>query len=165
MQEWPKHWGRKKTTALAFAKISPARARRLERLVEELRKLEKWVYRYRHEKDDLYQFLSAVIVEYWEWQRQKKSNRNAEAVRILFDIAARKNKTPLHILLEAAAPGHKGTTRSRWLTGFSFVSTKKKLFWANPMKFWKKFGGIKGCADLAAKRPYKKRKNVSKGDW
>jgi hypothetical protein len=125
--------------------------------IEELRRLEQKAFGPRHGKTDFHKYLKGVFNK-WDWADPKVSRRVGRRVAKLYKIDTRKNKTPIHVVIDATCKQDR-QTKSRWAQAVEYaVATGAR---GDAFKKWlKKNGGVYGCATKMA--ALRKQKRASK---
>jgi hypothetical protein len=136
------------------ASKTPGREVAIESKIKELRRLENQAFGPRHRKTDFYEYLKAIY-KAWDWTDAKTASRVGRQVAKSCKIEARKNKSPIRIVIDATSKAQDRQAKSRWTQALEYAVAKRAA--GNGFKkFLKKNGGVLGCAKRMA--ALKKRK-------
>jgi hypothetical protein len=120
----------------------------IKRRIEKLRRKEEWSFRERHKKTDFYAYLDDVY-RVQDWHNEKDSKRWARNVAALYEIDLRKNKSPIHIIIDASSEEEDRRVKSRWAIAAAYavaMRVPKSEF----IEFLDNNGGVQGCANKMA---------------
>jgi hypothetical protein len=115
----------------------------IKRKIEKLRKKEKWSFRRRHTRTDFYAYLNAVY-RVQDWRDERESERWAQKVAAMYEIKGRKNKSPIHTIIDASSKQVR-YVKSRWAIAIEYA-VAKNVRKADFVEFLEKNGGPQGCA-------------------
>jgi hypothetical protein len=155
--------GKKKSGGLIDSgSMTPAWEVAIKLKIKELRRLEKQAFGQRHGKTDFYDYLKAVY-NAWDWSDAKTASRVGRQVAKLCKIEARKNKSPIRIVIDATSNAQDRQAKSRWTQALEYA-IRKKVRGTAFKNFLRKNGGPSGCATaMAALRKRKARSKRLRG--
>jgi hypothetical protein len=117
--------GKKKSGGLIDSgSMTPAWEVAIKLKIKELRRLEKQAFGQRHGKTDFYDYLKAVY-NAWDWSDAKTASRVGRQVAKLCKIEARKNKSPIRIVIDATSNAQDRQAKSRWTQALQYAIRKK----------------------------------------
>jgi hypothetical protein len=117
-------------------------------IIGKLRKSEKRAFGDRHGRADFYSYLDQIY-NILDWSNAQESEWWGQKVAALFDIDVRKNKSPIHITVDASSRERDRQKKSRWSVAIEYAVAKsvpKSKF----IKFLENNGGVAGCASKMA---------------
>jgi hypothetical protein len=122
---------KKKFGGLKAKKQAKSKRRKVEELsglairgiIKKLSKSEKQAFGDRHGRADFYSYL-AQIYSILDWSNARESKWWGQRVAALYEIDVRKNKSPIHITVDASSREKDRQKKSRWSVAIEYAVAK-----------------------------------------
>jgi hypothetical protein len=128
--------------------------------IEKIRKAERQAFGPRHKRTAFYGYLQLIYLA-WDWTDPAESRRAHRGVAALYNIAPRKNKTPIRTVIDATTQISDRQVKSRWAQALEYA-VANKVPGKRLMTFVRENGGVIGCKRKMAALLKQKRRAASK---